>query len=152
MKNKHIRLKQLDQQLIALKNQGAMLAPEKGWVRTIRQALGMTIKQLAIRLGVDPSRVVKIETSEKDGAVTVRTLRTVASKLGCYFAYQFIPETRLEELIKKRARKIAVQSVQKTAYTMDLEAQSVEKQWLEDQITEMTYDVLQKSWKHLWEE
>ena len=113
---------------------------------------GFTIKQLAKRLHVDPSRVVKIEVDEVRGAVTLHTMQAVAKELNCHFAYQFIPYTSLEKTIKDRAHDIAVKTVQRTAHTMDLEAQSVQTQWLENQITEMTHELLQKSWKHLWEE
>ena len=60
MKEKKIVLRQLDAQLVPLRDTGAFNIPKQGWVRTIRKAIGMTIKQLASQLQVDPSRVVKI--------------------------------------------------------------------------------------------
>ncbi|EKD70203.1 MAG: helix-turn-helix protein, partial [uncultured bacterium] len=83
MKNQWVVLKQLDQQLSALKALRAEVMPSEGWVRTLRKALGITVKQLAKRLRVDPSRVVKIETSELEGAVTLRTMHQVAEQLHC---------------------------------------------------------------------
>ena len=139
-------------QLLSLKEQGAYLVPKQGWVRTIRKALGMTIRQLAKRLGVDPSRVVKIETSETEGAVTLRTLQSVAEAFDCTLVYSFIPKTSLEEMVKGRAKKVATDQIKKTAHTMDLEAQSVENSWLEEQKKDLTDELLRKSWKHLWEE
>lgn len=152
MKNQWTRLKQLDQQLLMLKANHADAMPTEGWVRSIRKALGMTVKQLARRLHVDPSRVVKIETSELKGAVTLRTMQQTAEQLHCHFAYQFIPKTNLAECVRNRAKKLAEDAIKRTAHTMDLESQSVEKKWLEEQITEMTQSLLQKSWKNLWEE
>ena len=128
------------------------MIPQEGWVRSIRKALGMTVKQLAIRLNVNPSRVVKIETSELEGAITLHTMRETAAQLGCHFAYQFIPKNSLQISIENRAREFAEIAVLRIANTMDLESQSVEKKWLEEQITEMTQELLQKSWRHLWEE
>lgn len=151
MKNQWIRVKQLDQQLLALKANHAEAVPSEGWVRSIRKALGMTVKQLAKRLHVDPSRVVKIETSELEGAVTLRTMHQTAEQLHCHFAYQFIPQISLENYVRNRARELAETAVKRTAHTMDLESQSVEKKWLEEQIVEMTQSLLQKSWRHLWE-
>ncbi|MCX7120258.1 MAG: mobile mystery protein A [Gammaproteobacteria bacterium] len=152
MKNKFLSIKQLDQQLLALKNNGAMNMPLEGWVRSVRKALGMTITQLAKRLGVNASRVVKIEMSEPEGAVTLRTMQGVAEQLGCVFTYQFLPKTSLEELLRQRAIAIASTSVQRTAHSMDLESQSVEKKWLDEQTTEMSDELLEKSWRHLWED
>lgn len=151
MKNKWLKLKQLDQQLLILKVNHAEAVPSDGWVRSIRKALGMTVRQLARRLHVDPSRVVKIETSELEGAITMRTMQQVALQLHCNFAYQFIPKTSLENCVRNRARELAEIAVQRTAHTMDLENQSVEKKWLEEQIVEMTLSLLQKSWRYLWE-
>ena len=152
MKNQWVTLKQLDRQLLTLKANHAEGVPSEGWVRSIRKALGMTVKQLARRLQVDPSRVVKIETSELEGAVTLRTMQQTAEQLHCHFAYQFIPQTSLNEYVRNRAKELATAAIKRTAHTMDLESQSVEKKWLEEQIVEMTQSLLQKSWRHLWEE
>ena len=152
MKNRFLSIKQLDQQLLILKNNGAMNIPLEGWVRSVRKALGMTIKQLAKRLAVNVSRVVKIEMSEPEGAVTLRTMQEVAEQLGCIFTYQFLPKTSLEGLVKQRAMSIAGASVQRTAHSMGLESQSVEKKWSNEQMIEMTDELLQKSWRNLWED
>lgn len=151
MRDNLIRLKQLDQQLTSLKEKGYRM-PKQGWVRTIRKALGMTIKQLARRLHVDPSRVVKIETSEIEGGITLRTMQSVAESIDCTFIYSFIPNSTLEEMVKVQARKVAMAEISRTAHTMDLEAQSVEKRWLSDQIEEEAQELLRKSWRKLWEE
>ncbi|OGT36625.1 MAG: transcriptional regulator [Gammaproteobacteria bacterium RIFCSPHIGHO2_12_FULL_38_14] len=151
MKNRFLSIKQLDQQLLILKNNGAMNIPLEGWVRSVRKALGMTIKQLAKRLDVNASRVVKIEMSEPEGALTLRTMQEVAEQLGCIFTYQFLPKTSLEESVRQRAISIASASVQRTAHSMDLESQSVEKKWSNEQMIEMTDELLQKSWRNLWE-
>lgn len=148
MKNQWMTVVQLDQQLSLVK---ATDVPSEGWVRTIRKALGMTVKQLASRLGVNPSRVVKIETAELEGAVTLRTMQQVAEQLECHFVYQLIPKSSLEACVKSRAKALAEAAIKRTAHTMDLESQSVEKKWLEEQIVEMTQSLLQKSWRNLWE-
>jgi len=152
MKNKFLSIKQLDQQLLTLKSNGAINMPSEGWVRSVRKVLGMTIKQLAKRLGVNASRVVKIEMSEPKGAVTLRTMQEVAEQLGCIFTYQFLPKTSLEELVRQRAMSIASASVQRTAHSMDLESQAVEKKWSDEQMIEMSDELLQKSWRYLWED
>jgi predicted DNA-binding mobile mystery protein A len=152
MKNDLITLKQLDRQLFTLKEQSGTMAPKQGWVRTLRKALGFTIKQLAKRLGVDPSRVVKIETSEVEGAVTLHTMQTVAESLNCQFVYVFLPKTSLEDMVKKRAKAVALQQVKRTSHTMDLEDQSINKQWFEEQVNNLTEELLQHAWRHLWEE
>lgn len=151
MKNNLITLKQLDQQLASLKEQGAYSIPSQGWVRTIRKALGMTIKQFAKRLHVGSSRVVKIETSEVEGAVTLRTMQSVAESFDCTFVYSFIPNSTLEKMVKNQAKRLATTQVTRTGHSMDLEAQSVEAGWLSDQIEDEVQELLRGSWRHLWE-
>ncbi|HZZ37352.1 MAG TPA: helix-turn-helix domain-containing protein, partial [Caulobacteraceae bacterium] len=52
--------------------------PPKGWLRAVRDALGMTTKQLARRLGVSQPRVVALEKGEVDESVTLTSLRRAA--------------------------------------------------------------------------
>jgi predicted DNA-binding mobile mystery protein A len=150
MNAKQIILKQLDEQLMSVRNLKAFQLPRYGWARTIRKSLGMTIKQLSSRLSVDPSRVVKIETSEINGTVTLKTLKEVAEKLECNFVYSFVPKNSLQETINKRADNIATMQIKSISRHMDLEAQSVDKNWLKDQKERLINELLDKSWKHLW--
>lgn len=150
MKKNATLLKQLDQQLARLKKQSAYTPPKQGWVRTIRKAFGMTIKQLAKRLQVDPSRVVKIETSEIKGAVTLRTLQAVAKSFDCQFVYCFIPNTTLEQTIATQAKQTATEHVKHIGQSLHLNTESIEATWLSDQIEDETKKLLQGSWKLVW--
>jgi predicted DNA-binding mobile mystery protein A len=151
MGNSLLALKQLDQRFFSLKEKELeLLAPRQGWVRTLRKSLGMTIKQLAQRLAVDPSRVIKIETSEIEGAITIKTLKNVAEVLDCHLVYSFVPKESLEKTIRNRAHACAVKQLARTSHTMDLEKQSVDKNWLEGQLSDLTEALLRQSWRHLW--
>ena len=55
--------------------------PPKGWLRAIRDALGMTTRQLAARLGVSQPRVVALEKGEVDETLTLAGLRRAAAAL-----------------------------------------------------------------------
>lgn len=153
MENKLVPLRQLDRYCRSLLVGDEVEAlPARGFLRLIRKSLGMTIKQLAKRLRCDPSRVVKIEMSECEGAVTIRTMRMVAEKLDCHFVYRLLPKTSFEKIIKSRAREIAIKTIERTAQPMDLETKTLQQEWLEEQIADMTHELLHKSWKYLWEE
>ena len=52
--------------------------PVKGWIRAIKDALGMNGRQLADRLGEHRSRTEQIEQQELTGSVTIKTMRRVA--------------------------------------------------------------------------
>ena len=61
----------LDERLLALKGEEKTMAPPKGWVRAIRDALGMTGVQFAKRLGIRPQSVDALETSEANGSGSI---------------------------------------------------------------------------------
>ena len=64
---------QLDKRFAKLKpltNEAAR--PSRGWIRAIREALGMTTGQLAKRLGVHQPRVIELERGEATGNCTVK--------------------------------------------------------------------------------
>ncbi|MFN9631191.1 MAG: helix-turn-helix domain-containing protein, partial [Cyanobacteriota bacterium] len=49
--------------------------PLVGWLRAIREALGMTSAALGQRLGITASGVRKLEQAEAADAITLATLR-----------------------------------------------------------------------------
>ncbi|MCC6897994.1 MAG: mobile mystery protein A [Polyangiaceae bacterium] len=124
--NAHTRQKarqRLDERLLPLKPQDRFDVPPKGWIRAVRDALGMTGVQLAKRLKISPQSVVALEKSEKNGAIKVETLRRAAEALGCTLVYALVPNTSLERAVSDRARKLAMRDLGRVAHTMKLEAQ-----------------------------
>src|SRR4051812_24912152 len=98
----------LDERLAPLKPADRFRAPPKGWVRAIRDALGMTGVQFARRLRVRPPSVASLEVSEASGAIQLNTLRRAAEALDCTLVYALVPNDSLEGAIRTRARKIAL--------------------------------------------
>jgi predicted DNA-binding mobile mystery protein A len=99
MKSRLLALKQLDRQLKPWLQIRANFQPRQGWVSRIRKALGMTLPQLAQRLGVTRSRVVKIQQAEISNALTLRTLKETANALDCDLVYALIPRKPLQALL-----------------------------------------------------
>src|ERR1700683_4458681 len=104
-----LMVKQLDRQLELWSQAKDFFQPRRGWVSCLRKALGMTMPQLAKRLGVVRSRVIKIQQTEQSGNLTVHTLRQVADALNCDLVYAFIPRQPLPALLRGQAEKIAKQ-------------------------------------------
>lgn len=123
MKHQHAR-QRLDQRLAPLKPEDRFQPPPKGWIRAIRDAIGMTGGQLASRLGVRPQTIDAIEKSEAAGSIQLNTLRRAAEALDCALVYALVPRTSLDSTVNQRARKIAVRDLQRVAHTMKLEAQA----------------------------
>jgi predicted DNA-binding mobile mystery protein A len=116
---------QLDERFSELKPLAQALRPSRGWIRAIREALGMTTAQLAKRLGVQQPRVIELEHGEADGNLTVRSLERAAEALGCRLVYTFVPEQPLSETIRERALAIAERQLASVEQTMLLETQEV---------------------------
>jgi predicted DNA-binding mobile mystery protein A len=140
----------LDERLLALKPQELFKAPPKGWVRAIRDSLGMTGVQFARRLGIRPQSVEAVEKSEANGSIQLKTLRRAAEVLDCTLVYALIPNTSLEGVVRQRARKIAMRDLGRVAHTMKLEAQGTGDANLEDRIEAYIRDELKE--RDLWNE
>ncbi len=97
----------LDAQLAALPPPAGLAPPIRGWIKAIREALGMTSAQFAARLGVKQPSVVAIEQSEARGTIQLDTLRRAATALDCTLVYALVPRTHLEAIVRDRARELA---------------------------------------------
>jgi predicted DNA-binding mobile mystery protein A len=99
--------------------------PVRGWIKAIREALGMTTAQLAKRLGVKQPSVVAIEQSEVKGAIELATLRRAAQALDCTLVYALVPNKPLEAGLRDRARTFMRRRRQPVEHSMLLEDQKV---------------------------
>jgi predicted DNA-binding mobile mystery protein A len=123
----------LDERLSALR-ETELTPPPKGWIKAIREALGMTGQQFAARMGIKPPTVIDLEKSEALGTIQLKTLSRAADALGCKLVYALVPKTSLQDAVEARARKIAIRALKRVAHTMKLENQSVDEADLERQI------------------
>lgn len=140
----------LDERLRSLKPTDRFQPPPKGWVRAIREALGMTGRQFARRLGVSPQSVDALEKSEAGGAIKIETLRRAAEALDCTLVYALVPNGELERAVRDRARKLALRDLGRVAHTMHLEAQGTGNADLEARIDAYIRDSLRE--RDLWEQ
>jgi predicted DNA-binding mobile mystery protein A len=120
---RHRARQRIDQRLSALKPEDRFTPPPKGWIRAVRDALGMTGVQLAKRLHVRPQTVDTLEKSEASGSIQLATLRRAAAALDCTLVYALVPNSSLEGAVTARARRIALRELERVAHTMKLEAQ-----------------------------
>src|SRR5688572_30456840 len=102
-----------------------MVPPAHGWIRAIRQALGMTTTQLAQRMDVTQPRIHELERAELNRGVTLKSLDRAAAAMGCRVVYMFVPEKPLEEILAGQADAVADQRLQQIEQTMRLEDQAV---------------------------
>ena len=115
-------------------------APPRGWVRAIRDALGMSTRELAGRMDVTSSAISKLETNEASGAITLATLERAARALGCRLEYLLIPEVPLDEMVQAQALRKALEVLDPVQHTMALEDQSVDLQHEAEQLARAMTD------------
>jgi len=127
----------LDERLKEIGPVSRYTPPVKGWIRAVREALGMTAEQLGRRLGVKQSSVVLLEQSEAKGSIELATLRRVAEALDCTLVYAFVPKQSLEETVRARARKFIRRRLAPVEHSMLLEDQQVQGKAEEERIDEV---------------
>jgi predicted DNA-binding mobile mystery protein A len=120
MKTSKLARMQLDKQLNSIKFVLGFTRPVYGWIKTIRNALGMTSLQFARRMGVTQARASAIENSEIEDSLTLKTVREAASALNCRFVYFLLPEKNLEEIVKDQAIKFVKNNTKFVAQSMAL--------------------------------
>lgn len=119
--------------------------PPQGWIKTIREFLGMTTSQFAKQINVSQPRIINMEKNEKN--IKISTMERIADSLDCEFIYTFIPRENIQETLYKQARKKAIKILNKVNKNMELENQSVENnELLEDLINELLNDNISKIW------
>ena len=124
--------------------------PPKGWVRAIRDALGMTTRDLAARLGVSQPSVVALEKGEAQDSVTLGTLRNAAEAMGCRLVYALVPDQPLEETLRSRARLIVDQNMSRVSHSMRLEDQGVGDDDLAHERERLVDEMLRGNLSRLW--
>jgi predicted DNA-binding mobile mystery protein A len=123
---RNLRLKQLDRSLEQFQEAKKLPRPSKGWIRAIRQALGVSSGELARRLGTSRQLPLQLEKSEAEDRITLKSLRAAANALDCDLVYALVPRAAsMEELIENRVRAGARQRVLAVEHSMALEDQAV---------------------------
>jgi len=143
---------QLDKRLNPLRHSEALTRPSRGWIRAIREALGMTTAQLAKRIGVSQPRAVAIEKAESKGSITLDSLERAAHALDCRLVYALVPRTPLEESVTQRAQRLAERRLESTRHSMALEAQDVDTADQQEQLRRLVKRLLDKAGSELWRE
>ncbi|WP_271613414.1 mobile mystery protein A [Bradyrhizobium sp. CCBAU 51627] len=145
-------IRHLDSRFATLRALSHAQRPPKGWIRAIRDALGMTTAQYAKRLGVSQPRIVELEKSEQGGSVTLNTLQRAAEALGCRLVYVLVPERPLAEVVTKRAAEIAERQSRAIEQTMRLEDQAVDDNQAARALREQAIEDLLKRPARLWDD
>jgi predicted DNA-binding mobile mystery protein A len=125
-------------------------APKKGWIRTIREALGMSSYALAARLGCTRVNLNALEKREAKDAISLKTLKQVAEALNCKLVYVLVPNESFDITLEKQARLIAKKRIATINHSMTLEQQGLNQNQLKQQEEDLVQELLQGDPKNLW--
>ena len=146
----NLRLKQIDARLGSWHTAKLSSPPPSGWIKAIRQALGMPAVYLAKRMGIGPTSVLRMESSEAEQTVSLATLRRAAEALDCELVYALVPRKTLAEQIEHQARSTVREQLARVTATMALEAQQTSEKAIGTLEDEMVKELLSKPRKALW--
>lgn len=124
--------------------------PKNGWIKAVREALGMTTAQLGERMKIAASNITILENREINKTTTLETMERAATAMGCKFVYTLIPNTSLEEVVRIQSKKSAKDLIQEIHHHMKLEKQKVNSDVEKEQINELAEEILNKMDSRLW--
>jgi predicted DNA-binding mobile mystery protein A len=153
MRNKQkLLIEQLEQKLQPFSETRKVLVPERGWVNTIRTALNMTMAQLGTKLNITRQGVKKIEESEANGAITLNSLKDVATAMDLKLVYAIVPiNGTINDLVQIKAEKLARKIVLRTNQNMKLENQGIGDEKIAKVIKELANEIKREMKKSLWD-
>lgn len=125
--------------------------PQKGWIKAVRTALGLSTRQLGNRVGKRSQSILELEKNEALGRIQLDSLAQLARALDCQLVYAFIPNNRersLRRIVETRARKVALKALAAVNTTMALEDQAID---LKDELRIQSYIQENLDERSLWE-
>lgn len=128
--------------------------PPSGWIKAIRGSLGLTIRQLADRIGVGHGSLNQIEKREPAKRVTLESLERAAQAMDCKLVYAIIPiksgET-LDNIIERKALEAAAKILKSVAHTMRLEAQGTSDKEVSYEINRVARELVENGDSRIWD-
>lgn len=122
----------------------------EGWIKVIRQALGMSGAQLARKMNVTRALVSKTEKAEVEGRVTIKKMQEFAEAMECEFVYCMVPKEEIQIILKKRAKEKAQSIVNRTNKHMGLEGQALTNEQTKFELDRLTEQILKNEGSNLW--
>ncbi|MHB1180007.1 MAG: mobile mystery protein A [Daejeonella sp.] len=152
MGKKSLQLQQLNYKMLGFAALKQVAVPPAGWIKAIRTAIGMSMQQLGNKLSVSKQGILDIEKREKEGSITIRSLKEIGRALDMELVYGFVPKDgSLDTLIDRKAKELATQIVLRTSNTMKLEDQGNSNNRIQKAIEERATSIKNEMPKILWD-
>lgn len=141
-----LQIRALDKKTSDLKSAKNIVPQPSGWIKTVREAIGMTVSQLAARLGVTQPRITKMESNEDN--LKLSTMKKAAEGMNCEFVYYFKPRTTFQNLVDEQAKKKAAEVLKTVNVNMALENQEIAE---DEAVKDFASDLINTKIKQIWD-
>ena len=149
---KHLSVHQLDDQISQYVNGQRFDRIPQGWIRSSRTAIGMTLKQLASRLGFSVPAAKNFEMREVDEAITLASLRKIANAMEMDLVYYFKPKhDSLDDLLQIRAELKAKELMERSNQAMILEDQEADNKNKSREYDRLITEIRNQKLSSLWD-
>jgi len=151
-KNERLLLvEQIDRKLAGFRDVKDMAPPPDGWLRAVRIALGMSLRQFGGRMRMTPQSAKELEVREASGSITLRSLREAAGALGMRLVYGLVPiDGSIDAMIERRAEQLAKEIVLRTSASMKLEDQENSPARLKKAVKQRAAMIKEEMPRYLW--
>lgn len=141
-----LQIRALDKKTSDLKSAKNIVPQPSCWIKTVREAIGMTVSQLAARLGVTQPRITKMESNEDN--LKLSTMKKAAEAMNCEFVYYFKPKTTFQNLVEEQAQKKAAEVLKTVNVNMALENQEIAE---DEAVKDFASDLINTKIKQIWD-
>ncbi len=149
---KHLSVHQLDDQIRQFVNGQRFDRIPQGWIRSSRTAIGMTLKQLATRLGFSVPAAKNFEMREVEEAITLASLRKIANAMEMDLVYYFKPkQDSLDDLLQIRAELKAKELMESSNQAMLLENQEADNKNKSREYDRLITEIRNQKLSSLWD-
>lgn len=121
--------------------------PKAGWVRAIRESLGISQSQLAARAGVSRATVQQMERAEGRRRITLASLDRLADAMDCRVALAILPMGGSLEDVRRRQALVRAEALLNQKRKPDA---SVRPRELEQRRERLAAKLLRGSSRKLW--
>jgi transcriptional regulator with XRE-family HTH domain len=115
------------------------------WIRILRNRLRMTQAELAKRSHITPANLAAIESGKVDPQIS--TVKRIYQGLWCNLNLEPRLQKPLDEIIRGRARAVALKRLKHTMGTMALEDQAPDDETFRQLLEKRTDDILRSGRK-----
>lgn len=153
-KKKQLNQKMIVQQKLDRLSKLNEPAPPSGWVKAIRGSLGLTIRQLAERMGVLHGSITQLEKREPLKKVTLELLERAAKAMEFKLVYALVPlnsKETIDDIIERKAIEAATRILKRVSHTMNLELQGTSLKDVNSEIARVAKELIDKKDPQIWD-